>query len=180
MKILLLSILLLPVSLNSSLPQSKPVYAPEALCTAGVEASECKALTGLLAFRQLGGLTVQLTQFVVADDAAYRAEKQRIETLRDNLVSKATGKTQERAFAAPDYLISGPSETLFELKESNHMTVSKIYINETTACHEPLPSTGSGAFNVYQCAAELEYAMGFVDGILQGSNNVMNSLAIGK
>ena len=156
MKILLLSLLLFPVTASSPAPQSQPVSAPEALCTAAVAPAECKPIAALLAFRQVGSPAVKSVQFVIADDAAYKTEKHRIETVRDNLVSSATGKSQERAFVAPNYLVSGPSETLFELKEANHMILSKIYFNETANCHEGSPSASSGAFNIYQCAAELE------------------------
>jgi hypothetical protein len=180
MKILLLSLILFPVAASGPAPQSQSVSAPEALCTAEVAPSECKPITALLAFRQAASPAVESVQFVIVDDAAYKTEKHRVELMRDNLVSSSTGKLQERAFAAPDYLISGPSKTLFELKQTNHMMLSKIYFNETAACHEGLPSASSGTFNIYQCDAELEYAIGFADGVLEGSNNVMTSLAIGQ
>jgi hypothetical protein len=180
MKILLLSILLLPASLNSSARQSKPVSAPEALCTARVISSECQPITEFLALRQSASPAAQLSQFVIADEGAYKAEKQRLHNMQDNLLSRTTGKTQERALVAPDYLIAAPSGTIFELRETNHMITSKIYLNETTACHDEVSPTSSGAFDLDQCAGEIEYAIGFADGIMQGSNNVMNSLAIGQ
>jgi hypothetical protein len=171
MKILLLSILLLPVSFNSSVLQSRgqSIQAPEALCTSGVNPAECKPIVGLLAFRQLGDVIVQSTQFVISDSAAYKFERQRIEVT-------GKGGSQGKAYVAPDYLISGISETLFELRETNHSMVSKIYINETEACHEDSQSSTPTAFNLYQCAAELEYAIGFADGIYEGASGVINSL----
>jgi hypothetical protein len=173
MKILFLSILLLPVSLNSVAPQSEPLSPPEPLCSSGVAPNECKAVSGFLSFRQLGSPSARLVQFIIADDSAYKAEKQRVETMRNNLISSTTGKTRERALVAPSYLVSGLTETLFELKETNPGIVSKVYFNETEACHEA-SKTSKGDFEIYMCSGGLEYAFGFIDGVDLGTNNYRN------
>ena len=170
MKILLLSIFLLPVSLNSSVPlsQGQAIQPPEALCTSNVNPTECKPIVGLLAFRQLGDVIVGSTQFVIADSAAYKFERQRVEAI--------DGYNPERK-PGPDFIISGLSETIFELRETNHAIVSKIYFNETSACLTKVRSPRHPRHSsLYQCAAESEYAIGFADGVYQGASGVINSI----
>jgi hypothetical protein len=177
MKILLLSIFLLPVSLNSSAPQSEPVSPPEPLCTPGVAPSECKLLDGLLTLRQTGSGMTASVRFVIADDAAFKDEKHRVETMQANIIANAPkGSVQkERAVVAPDFILSPFGQNvLFELVERNHLRIAAVYFNETASCHDK-----DSNFDNYGCVGVIEYAMGFIEGMILGSNNVMNSLAIG-
>jgi len=175
MKILLLSILLLPVSLNSSVPQT--VSPPQPLCTSMVAPSECKLLDGLLTLRQTGSGMTAGVRFVIADDAAFKDEKHRVEAMQANIIANAPkGSAQkERAVVAPDFILSPFGENvLFELVETNHLRIAAVYFNETASCHDK-----DNNFDNYGCVGVIEYAMGFIEGMILGSNNVINFVAAG-
>jgi hypothetical protein len=169
MKILLLSILLLPVSLNSSAQQA--VSPPQPLCTSGVAPSERKILDGDLMVRQLGSEVTAAVRFVIADEAAFKDEKHRVETLQANVIAIAPNGSaeRERAIHAPNFIVAHFGDVLFELVETNHTRIAAVYLNETASCHDK-----SNNFDVYGCVGVSEYAMGFIEGTTAGSANVLN------
>ena len=164
----LLLVLVLSPSLHAQ--TREPVPPPQALCTPKVDAAECKQITALLAFRQLGSAIIQNVQFVIADNTAFTDEEHRVETMQANTIANApkNSRQQERALVAPNFL-SMPSGILLELDEANHLHITKVYFNETLSCHDE-----SRDVNVYKCAGGIEYAMGFIEGMILGSNNVIN------
>jgi hypothetical protein len=180
MKILLLSVLLLPVSLQKSTPQSQPVSPPEALCTARVSPDECTRITATIYVAQLGSVAVRSIQFVLADDAAFKDEKLRVETMRNNRIVGAPSGSPDaaRAMLVSEYFESGVHDILFELERPYYERVSKIYIDETTSCHETSPSGAIGAFSFPQCIGEILYATGFADGVFAASINALNSMNV--
>jgi hypothetical protein len=143
-----------------------------------VAPSECKLLDGFLTLRQTGSVMTAGVRFVIADDAAFNDEKNRVETTQANIIANAPkGSAQkERAIVAPNFILSPfGGNVLFELVETNHLRITAVYLNETASCHDK-----DNNFDNYGCVGVIEYAMGFIEGMILGSNNIMNSLAIGK
>ena len=64
--------------------EKKPIPPPVALCTAGVPPAECKEITDYLALIQQGTTPTSVIQFVIADAASYKTEKDRAVAVTNN------------------------------------------------------------------------------------------------
>src|SRR5579864_6669775 len=64
--------------------EKKSLPPPAALCTAEVPPAECKQVTEYLAAMQQGTTPTSIIQFVIADDASYKMEKDRAVAITNN------------------------------------------------------------------------------------------------
>jgi hypothetical protein len=153
--------------------EKKPVPPPTALCTAGVPPSECKEITSYLSEVQQSTMATQMIQFVIADTAAYKAEKERASTIAQN----------SPVFEQP-YLFAGGVDSFYEVNEgTGALLLRKVYFNESSACHLPVIEAGKtsetrfGDYSMLLCTPHLFYVFGFVNGAFSGSVNATNRMS---
>src|SRR5579859_3548223 len=106
--------------------EKKAVSPPTAVCTAGVPSSECKEITGFLSLMQQGNPATSIVEIVVADAAAYNAEKDRASAIASNSPLLET-----------PFLFSA-MDSFYKLKEPTGRLFERIYFNETSSCHVPV------------------------------------------
>jgi hypothetical protein len=152
--------------------EKTPVPPPTALCTAGVPTTECKEITEYLGLVQQGALPTRLIQFVVADAAAYKAEKDRALTITGN------SPLLERPF------LFSAMDSFYKVRETaGGSLLERVYFNESSSCHAPVIEPGGkmsdtkfGDYDSLHCDASLDYTLGFIEGSFQGANNATNWL----
>jgi hypothetical protein len=166
--LLLLGCLLISKSFAGQ--EKKPVPPPTALCTAGVPSSECKEITEYLGLAQQGTMPTRLIQFVVADNAAYKTEKDR-----------ATAVTNNSPLLERPFLFS-VMDSFYKVNEpTGGLLLDKVYFNESASCHEPvieasgkISDTKFGNYDYSRCDTNLDYDLGFIEGSFQGASNATN------
>jgi hypothetical protein len=149
--------------------EKKPVPPPTVLCTAGVPSSECKEITDYLAGLQQGTIPTRIIQFVVADAAAYKKEKDRALAISSN-----------SPVLEQPYLFS-VMDSFYKVKEgAGRALLDKVYFNESSACHAivfdagKISDTKFGDYDSLQCQSDLLYTIGFIEGAFLGTNNALN------
>lgn len=151
--------------------EKKPMPPPTALCTAGVPSSECKEISDYLALLQQGTVPSKMIQFVIADAAAYNAEKERASSINGH----------NPLFEQP-FLFS-VMDSFYKVNEpAGGLVLEKVYFNESSACHGPVFEAGKvsdtkfGDYNFPDCNNKLMWTFGFIEGAFLGANNATNRL----
>jgi hypothetical protein len=150
--------------------EKKPMPPPAALCTAGVAASECKEISEYLGGIQQATLATSSIQFVIADAATYKTEKDRALAVNNN----SPGLQQLFLFSVMD--------SFYKLNDKGGgRLLEKVYLNESTSCHAPviepagkISDTKFGDYDPFQCVAALDHCLGFIEGVFLGANNAIN------
>src|SRR5205823_10681390 len=149
--------------------EKKSMPAPTALCTAGVPSSECKEITNYLALVQQGTTPSKMIQFVIADAAAYKTEKDRASAITGN------SPLLERPF------LFSVMNSFYKVNEpSGGQFLEKVYFNESSACHVPVLEAGKtsdakfGDYDFSACIQNLMCTLGFIEGSFLGANNATN------
>jgi len=158
------------ISQSASGQEKKRIPPPVALCTAGVPPAECKEIIDYLAVIQQGTTPTSVIQFVIADDASYKTEKDRALAVNNN-----------SPLLQPPFLFS-VMDSFFKLNEkTGGQLLEKVYFDETSSCHVPViePSgkisdTKFGDYNSFQCTAALDHTLGFIEGAFVGANSATN------
>lgn len=149
--------------------EKKSVPPPTALCTAGVPSSECKEITDYLALLQQGTTPTKMIQFIIADAAAYKTEKDRASAITGNspLLEHSFLFSVMNSF----YKVNEPSGGQF---------LEKVYFDESSACHGPVFEAGKtsdvkfGDYDFSACTQNLMWTLGFIEGAFLGANNATN------
>ena len=151
--------------------EKTPVPPPTALCTAGVPSSECKEITDFLALMQQATTPTDIIQFIVADAAVYKTEKDKASTI----INRSPLFEQPFLFSVMNsfYKVNEPAGGL---------VLEKVYFNESSACHGPVFEAGKvsdakfGDYNFSDCTNNLMWTFGFIEGAFLGANNATNRL----
>jgi hypothetical protein len=158
------------ISRTFSGQEKKTVPPPTALCTAGVSTPECKEITEYLGQFQQVTMPTRLIQFVVADNDAYKTEKDR-----------AAAITSNSPFLEGPFLFSVMDSFYKVNDKTGGILFDKVYFNESSSCHAPvIEATGNisdtkfGEYNPGQCMAALDYNLGFIEGAFLGGNSATN------